>query len=134
MLTAAASGCAPAAYPLGHGWALSAVSKSATHPSFPCNGPAGARDQGEGEREEANRGKGQRALGERGDEAVAVAREGCRGKEDRAWGERGDAAMAVAREGNRGKGDRPCSERGDEAVAAAMATTRVGSGERGGEL
>ena len=111
MLTAAASGCAPAAYPLGHGWALSAVSKSATHPSFPCNGPAGARDQGEGEREEANRGKGERA-----------------------WGERGDAAMAVAREGDRGKGERPCSERGDETVAAAMATTRVGSGERVGEL
>jgi len=42
--------------------------------------------------------------------------------------------MAVAWEGNRGKGDRPCSERGDEAVAAAMARTRVGSGERGGEL
>jgi len=84
FLTAAASGCAPAAYLLGHGWAVFAISKSATHLSFPCNGPAGSRDQGEGEREEANRGKGQRALGKRGDTAGAVAREGCRGKEDRA--------------------------------------------------
>ena len=57
-------------------------------PFLPCNGPAGGREQGEGEREEASQGKGERA-----------------------WG-----------------------ERGDEAVAAAMATTRVGSGERGGEL
>jgi len=134
LLTTAASGCAPAAYPLGHGWALSFFSKSATHPSFPCNGPAGGRDQGEGEREEANRAKEAQAWGERGDEAVAVAREGCRWKEDRAWGKRGDAAMAVARDGDRGKGGRPFSERWDEAVAAAMASTRVGSGERGGEL
>ena len=76
-------------------------SQSATHVSFPCNGPEWGRGQGEGEQEKANRGKGQRAWRERGDEAVAVAREGCHGKEDRAWGERGDAAMAVAREGNR---------------------------------
>jgi len=88
LLTAAASGCALAAYPLGHGWARSASSQSATHQSFPCNGPAGGRDQGEGEREEASPGKGERA-----------------------W-----------------------KERGDEAVAAAMATTRVGRGDRGGEL
>jgi len=73
LLRAAASGCALSAYPLGHDWALSAFSKSATHPSFPCNGPAGGRDQGEGEREEASRLKGERAWRERGDEAVAVA-------------------------------------------------------------
>jgi len=48
--------------------------------------------------------------------------------------EREDAALAVTTKGNREKGDLPCSERGDETVAAAIATTRVGSGERGGEL
>jgi len=37
-------------------------------------------------------------------------------------------------ERDREKGDRAWWERGDQAVAAAMATTQVGSGERGGEM
>jgi len=73
LLTAAASGYAPEAYPLGHGWALSAFSMPATHPFFPCNGPARGEEQGEGERDKASQAKGEWAWGERGDETTALA-------------------------------------------------------------